>query len=171
MKLRLPPQSAFLLIAQIWLLLTPVFGQAAKKPRKIVVPLFSCDSGAYAVGLPKNLPALRHIATLQREDNPRASEPGWERYRVLRFRGMEIGLLPSDGNNAYVIDHVVVTEKQWSILGPFRIGMAAGDIGALTKAGNISDGMWQVWAPGPSSALLEVRGARLVSVTYHCYSG
>lgn len=142
----------------------------AQGPNELAVPGFSCSTGQYAVRLPQSLQKLRHMATLVAEERPR-SEAGWEQYRVLKFPGLELGILKGDQKDTYMLEHATITGPQWRIAEPLRVKSPAAAVFESLQLGQPADGVWKLWGPGPEQALLTIRDGLILQIKYSCYSG
>lgn len=142
----------------------------AESPNELAVQGFSCSAGQYAVRLPQSLQKLRHLATHVTEERPRTGA-GWEQYRVLKFPGLEVGIMIGEQKDTYVLEHATITGPQWRIVEPLRVKSSAAAVFESLLLRQPADGVWKLWGPGPEQALLTIRDGLVLQIKYSCYSG
>jgi hypothetical protein len=85
----------------------------------------ACDSGPYALKLPKTYEELRKFAPLKGERLVREEDLGAykARYVDLVFNGLRLGVVTySNDADAYRLTSAEIRSPQWKIAGPFRQG-------------------------------------------------
>lgn len=140
--------------------------------RDVIVSNFSCVTGEYAVRLPPKFRDLREISKLQGEEkgHPGAG-PGWENYRLLRFRNLDVAvtIIPSKGT--YAVEGVRITGPEWKISGALRVGMSGPEILQSLGVKRPADGVWKLWQPGPEDVEITVVNSKVSAISYSCYTG
>ena len=132
---------------------------------------FSCDSGPYALKLPKTYDELRKLGPLKSERLVRDKDLGAYRasYRELVFNGLRLSVVTySDQPEKYQVASAEIRSPQWKIAGPFRYGAAlpatVGDVATKTLKGTAT-----VEFNGEEDLVrVQLKGHRVASLVYLC---
>ena len=136
---------------------------------QVRTPAFACDSGPYAVVLPKHYPSLHVIGKHKWTDiESRSLGIGTSTTRRIEYIGMTADvLLTSAAPNEYRLLALEVSSRRWNI-GPLSVGQNPWKSVKDTALDGVSqDGLLEVIGT-KDSALLLVRGGRIDKVSYKC---
>ena len=136
---------------------------------QIRVPAFACDSGPYAVVLPKHYPTMHVIGKHKWTDIETHGIGGvTSTARRIEYTGMTADLLLSSGTpNAYRLLALDVTSRRWNI-GPLSVGQNPWrSVKDSALEGVSQDGSIEILGASDSVRLL-VRGGRIDQVSYRC---
>ena len=130
---------------------------------------FACDSGPYAVVLPKHYPTLHVIGKNKWADleaRPVGAEASTTR-RIEYFGMTAEVLLSSASPNAYKLLALDVSSRRWNI-GPLSVGQNPWRSVKDTALDGVSqEGTLEV-VGAKHSALLQLRGGKVDKVSYRC---
>lgn len=131
----------------------------------------SCESGPYALKLPKTYGELRKLGTLKAERVVREEELAEYKARHvdLVFNGLRLGVVTySNDPGHYQVTSAEIRSSQWRIAGPFRTGHPlpprVGDVETKTLSSSAT-----VEFSGDEDTLrVKLSGRRVSSLTYLC---
>ena len=131
----------------------------------------ACDSGPYALKLPKTYAELRKLGTLKAERLVREEELAEykARYVDLIFNGLRLGVVTySNDPEHYQVTSAEIRSSQWHIAGPLRTGHPlpprVGDVETKTLSSSAT-----VEFSGEEDTLrVKLSGRRVSVLTYLC---
>jgi hypothetical protein len=133
---------------------------------------FACDTGPYAVVLPKHYPTLHVIGKHTWVDlDARPAGAGASTTRRIEYVGMTADVLLSRATpNAYRLLSLDVSSRRWNI-GPLSVGQNPWrSVKDAALQGANQDGTLEV-VGAKDSALLQLRGGKIDTVSYRCPVG
>jgi len=135
------------------------------------VDKMSCESGPYALQLPKTYAELRKLGTLKAERLVREEELAEykARYVDLIFNGLRLGVVTySNDPGHYHVTSAEIRSSQWRIAGPFRTGHPlpprVGDVETKT----LSSSATVEFSGNEDTLRVKLSGRRVSSLTYLC---
>ncbi len=156
----------------LMLALGPVIAIAADPPAPaLTVPLASmaCDSGPYAVVLPRHYPTLHGIGRHQFRDlSVRPDGTGTLTHRRIDYTGLSLELQRRSADpDRYRLLALEVNSRRWNV-GPLSVGRSPWrSIDEPALAGRNQDGHLELVGPKDSVRLV-LRGGRVDSASYRC---
>jgi len=131
----------------------------------------ACDSGPYALKLPKTYNELRKLGTLKAERLVREQDLAEYKTRHvdLIFNGLRLGVVTySNDPEHYQITSAEIRSSQWRIAGPFRTGHPlpprVGDVETKT----LSSSATVEFSGAEDTLRVKLSGRRVSSLTYLC---
>jgi hypothetical protein len=131
----------------------------------------SCDSGPYALKLPKSYDELRKLGPLKGERLVREEDLGGykARYKDLLFNGLRLGVVTyTNDPQRYQIVSAEIRSPQWRIAGPLRTGQALpariGDVETKTLPASAT----HEFSGEEDTVRVQVRHRRIIALTYLC---
>lgn len=145
-------------------------GQAA--PVKVAADWFACDSGDYAISLPKHYPSLHGIGKHQVIDLE-VQQQGAVRVtdRRIVYIGMRLDLrIVSDDPTRYRLREAEVTSRRWNI-GRLSVGQNPWRWRSEAVLDKVAlDGPIELVGK-TDAVLLQMRGGRIESASFRCGGG
>jgi hypothetical protein len=132
---------------------------------------FSCESGPYAVVLPKHYPTLHVIGKHKWADvETRSDGSGTSTTRRIEYIGMTADVMLSSARpNAYKLLALEVSSRRWNI-GPLSVGQnPRKSVEDKALSGVSQDGVLEIIGAKDSATLI-LRGGRVDRVSYKCSS-
>lgn len=174
-----PPHSVLLSYAKVMrrhlflsLALMANLAQGSE-PVRVELHGFHCTGSEHSIQLPKQLPQLRKLAKLQKEEV--VAVDVWDSHKAielaLHFEGLSVGAITlTNDPDRYILSVARVHGNQWALT-PYRVGQAARlPLNKLGVKGSTSNGVWRF--EGESDAMiLKVKNGRIQEVIYDCYTG
>jgi hypothetical protein len=143
------------------------------EPMRVELQGFHCTGTEHSIQLPNQLPELRKLAKLQKEEVVEIEV--WDGYKAielaLQFPGLSVGAITFTNDPArYTLSAARVHGNRWALT-PYRVGQAARlPLKKLGVKGPTSNGAWRF--EGESDAMiLKVKKGRIQEVIYDCYTG
>ncbi len=136
---------------------------------KVPLASMACDSGPYAVVLPRHYPSLHVIGRHQWRDlSVRPDGTGTLTHRRIDYTGLSLELqLRSATPDRYRLLALDVNSRRWE-LGPLSVGRNPWrSIDEPALAGRNQDGVLELVGPKDSVRLV-LRGGRVDSASYRC---
>ena len=131
----------------------------------------SCDSGPYALKLPKSYDELRKLGPLKGERVVREEDLGGykARYKDLLFNGLRLGVVTyTNDPERYQVISAEIRSSHWRIAGPFRTGQAlpprVGDVETKTLSASAT----HEFSGDEDTVRVQLRHRRIVVLTYLC---
>ena len=130
----------------------------------------SCDSGPYALKLPKSYAELRKLGPLKAERVVREEDLGGykARYKDLLFNGLRLGVVTyTNDPQRYQVISAEIRSSYWHIA-PFRPGQALparlGDVDTKTLAASAT----HEFSGDEDTLRVQLRHRRILVLTYLC---
>jgi hypothetical protein len=149
------------------------FSTQAAESTSVQLPGFSCVGGAESIKLPSRLSQVRAMAHLQKQEVVHTEQ--WDGYKAIEIAHYFPGLVVvavtfTNEPERYNLSAARIFDAEWS-LSPFQIGQRVEPhLRRLGVTGKVKDGTWRI--DGETDGLvLEVKGGRIVDITYDCYTG
>lgn len=139
---------------------------------------FSCNEGPYAIRLPRDHQKLRRMPkfvsekVLAEDDQESQKLNGFStKSYELSFKGLKVGLVTFSNGIPPWWGMVHISDSNWNISGPLRVGAKASELSKLIEKGRLADGEWRFHGGDADILVVVVKESKISDIVYQCYTG